>query len=123
MALSTGPFAKPQAEAGTIRMLATTGATRDPVLPNTPTLREAGLPVTVQVVFGLLAPAGVPEPILARIGKEVAEVAKDPAVVERLAKLGYQSAYMSGPQYREFILKDLDQWRAVAKAANIKIEN
>jgi tripartite-type tricarboxylate transporter receptor subunit TctC len=123
MALSTGPFAKPQGEAGTVRVLATTGAAREPVLPNTPTMREAGLSVNVQVVFGLLAPAGVPEPVLARISKEMAEIAKDPAVVERLSSLGYQSSYMSGNQYRDFILKDLDQWRAVAKAANIKIEN
>ncbi len=123
LSLTTVPFAKPQAEAGTIRVLAITGTARDPQLPDVPTLQESGLPVTTQVFFGLLAPAQTPEPILARIRKEMAEIAKEPAVVERLKTLGYPASYLAGDAYRDIILKDLEQWRTVAKAANIKIEN
>jgi tripartite-type tricarboxylate transporter receptor subunit TctC len=88
-----------------------------------PTLRESGLPVTTQVFFGLLAPSGTPEPIIARLRKEVGEIAKDPAVVDRLRTLGYPAGYLDGPAYRDTILKDLEQWRGVAKAANIEITN
>jgi tripartite-type tricarboxylate transporter receptor subunit TctC len=123
LSLTTVPFAKPQAEAGTIRVLAITGTARDPQLPDVPTLQESGLPVTTEVFFGLLAPAQTPEPILARLRKEMAEIAKEPAVVERLQTLGYPANYLPGDAYRDIILKDLEQWRAVAKAANIKIEN
>jgi tripartite-type tricarboxylate transporter receptor subunit TctC len=122
LSLTTVPFAKPQADSGTVRNLAITGTARDPALPNVPTLRESGFPVTVQVFFGLLAPANTPEPIVTRLRKEMAEIAKEPAVVERLSAIGYPVAYLDGGAYREIILKDIEQWRAVAKAANIKID-
>jgi tripartite-type tricarboxylate transporter receptor subunit TctC len=123
LSLTTVPFAKPQAEAGKIRNLAITGPARDALLPDVPTLRESGVPVTTQVFFGLLAPAGTPEPIVARLRKEVGEIAKDAAVLERLRTLGYPAAYLDGPAYRDTILKDLEQWRGVAKAANIQVAN
>ena len=123
LSLTTVPFAKPQAEAGTVRVLAITGTARDPQLPDVPTLQELGLPVTVQVFFGLLAPAHTPEPIVSRLRKEIAEIAKEPAVVERLNTIGYPASYLDGDAYRDLIMKDLEQWRGVAKAANIKIEN
>ena len=123
LSLTTVPFAKPQGEAGKIRNLAITGPVRDALLPDVPTLRESGLPVTTQVFFGLLAPSGTPEPIIARLRKEVGEIAKDPAVVDRLRTLGYPAGYLDGPAYRDTILKDLEQWRGVAKAANIEITN
>ena len=123
LSLTTVPFAKPQGEAGKIRNLAITGPSRDPLLPDVPTLQESGLPVTTQVFFGLLAPAGTPEPIVTRLRKVVGEIANDAAVVERLRTLGYPPAYLDGSTYRDTILKDLEQWRAVAKAANIQITN
>ena len=121
LSLSTVPFAKPQADAGTVRVIAITGSKRDALFPDVPTLREAGLPVTTEVFFGLLAPAQTPEPIVARIRKEIAEIAKEPAVVERLKTLGYPADYLAGDAYRDAILKDLEQWRGVAKAANIQV--
>jgi tripartite-type tricarboxylate transporter receptor subunit TctC len=96
---------------------------RDPLLPDVPTLTELGLPVTVQVFFGLLAPAHTPEPIVARLRKEIAEIAKEPAVIERLRTLGYPADYVPGDAYKDLILKDLEQWRVVAKAANIVVGN
>lgn len=74
-----------------------------------------------QVFFGLLAPQNTPEPIVMRLRKEIAEIAKDPAVIERLQTLGYPIGYLDGDGYRDTILKDLELWRGVAKAANIKM--
>ena len=122
LAISTVQFAKPQADAGTVRLVAITGTARDPLLPDVPTLQESGLPVTVQVFFGLLAPAHTPEPIVSRLRNEMAAIIKEPAVVERLTTLGYLISYLDGNAYRDTILKDLEQWRGVAKAANISIK-
>jgi tripartite-type tricarboxylate transporter receptor subunit TctC len=123
LSLTTVPFAKPQVEGGTVRVVAITGMSRDPQFPDVPTLQEAGLPVTAQVFFGLLAPAHTPEPIVTRISKEMAEIAKDPALIERLKTLGYPVDYLDGDAYRAVIAKDLEQWRKVAKDANIQIGN
>ena len=102
------------------------GDGQDPPLRCCPTcraLQEAGLNVTTIVSYGLSAPAGTPEPILARLRKVMTEMIEDKAVVERLRVLGYESDHLIGDAYRDFIVKDLEQWRGVAKAANIKIEN
>jgi len=123
LALVTPPLIKPHVESGAVRVVAVTGKARHPVLPDVPTLQEAGLNVTTIVSYGLSAPTGTPEPILARLRKVMTEVIEDKAVVERLRVLGYESDHLIGDAYRDFIVKDLEQWRAVAKAANIKIEN
>jgi tripartite-type tricarboxylate transporter receptor subunit TctC len=75
------------------------------------------------VFFGLLAPARTPEPIVARLRKEIGEIAKEPSVLERLRTLGYPADYLPGDVYRDVILKDLERWRGVASAANIQIAN
>ena len=123
LALVTPPLIKPHVESGKVRVIAVTGKTRHPVLPAVPTVQEAGLNVTTIVGYGLSAPAGTPEPILARLRKVMTEMIEDKAVVERLRVLGYEADRLIGDAYRDFIVKDLEQWRAVAKAANIKIEN
>ena len=88
-----------------------------------PTLQETGLNVTTIVSYGLSAPTGTPEAILAKLRKVMTEMIEDKAVVERLRVIGYDSDHLIGDAYRDFIVKDLEQWRAVAKAANIKIDN
>jgi len=123
LALVTPPLIKPHVESGAVRVVAVTGKTRHPLLPNVPTLQEAGLNVTTIVSYGLSAPTGTPEPILAKLRKTMTEMIEDKAVVERLRVLGYESDHLIGDAYKNFIVKDLEQWRAVAKAANIKIEN
>jgi len=123
LALVTPPLIKPHVESGAVRVVAVTGKTRHPLLPDVPTLQEAGLNVTTIVSYGLSAPTGTPEAILARLRKVMMEMIEDKAVVERLRVLGYESDHLIGDAYRDFIVKDLEQWRAVAKAANIKIEN
>jgi tripartite-type tricarboxylate transporter receptor subunit TctC len=121
--LVTPTQVKPHADSGALRVIAVTGKKRYPVLPDVPTLQEAGLNVTTIVGYGLSAPAGTPEPILARLKTAITEMIGDKAVAERLSGLGYETDLQIGDAYRDFIVKDLEQWRGVAKAANIKIEN
>jgi len=122
IALITPPTVKPHTDAGAFRAIATTGRQRHALFPNVPTLEEAGLPGVVVVVwYGILAPAGTPEPTLARLRNEVADLLKDPKVTARLDQLGYQISYLAGDAFRDYIVADLEQWRTVARTANVKL--
>jgi|KBSSwiStaDraftv2_1062776.scaffolds.fasta_scaffold269456_2 tripartite-type tricarboxylate transporter receptor subunit TctC len=121
-ALVTPPTIKPQTDAGKIRPIAATGKERSSLFPNVPTVEEQGVPVSVVVWYGILAPAGTPEPVLARLRKEVGDVLKDPAVTARLSQLGYQVSYLAGDEFKDFVVRDLEQWKSVAKSANIVVE-
>jgi len=120
--LVTPPQAKPLADSGAIRVIAVTGNKRYAAIPEVPTLKEAGLNVSTIVAYGLSAPAGTPESILVRLKQRIADMMKDKALIARLSELGYETDLQLGDAYRDFILKDLEQWRQVAKAANIKID-
>ncbi len=116
------PTVKSQTDAGALRPLATTGTTRNPDFPNLPTLAEAGIPnLVVTIWWGIMAPAGTPEPVLARLRTAVAEVIKDPATIEGMRKLGYAPNYLPHDQFRAFVLEDMQQWGRAAKAANITV--
>lgn len=122
IAMITPPTVKPHTDGGVFRAIATTGRERHPLFPDTPTLEEAGLPGVVVVVwYGILAPAGTPEPVLARLRNEVADILKDPKVTARLDQLGYQISYLPGNGFRDYVVGDLEQWRKVAKSANVKL--
>jgi tripartite-type tricarboxylate transporter receptor subunit TctC len=112
---------KPHADSGAVRTIAMSGKTRHPNFPNTPTWTESGLPLDITVFYGVLAPAGTPEPILARLRKEIGEMLRDPKIVDRLNTLGYQPEYIAGDEFKSFVIKDLEQWRNVARTANITI--
>ncbi|HTP99466.1 MAG TPA: tripartite tricarboxylate transporter substrate binding protein [Casimicrobiaceae bacterium] len=122
IALVTPPTVKPYTDNGQFRAIATTGKERHPLFPDLPTLEESGLPVSVVVWYGILAPAGTPEPVLARLRKEVAEGLADPKVVQRLTTLGYQVSYLPGDEFKAFVAKDAEQWKEVAKTAKITLD-
>ena len=113
---------KEYTEAGTARALVQTGTVRDPNFPDLPTLTEAGLPVSMTIWFGLLAPAATPEPALARLRKAVAEFTSDPQTFDRLKQIGYKWAHLEPAPFKASVLKELEQWKGVAQAANIKID-
>jgi tripartite-type tricarboxylate transporter receptor subunit TctC len=123
IALITPAQVKPHVDSGTLRALAVTSPKRSPVLPDVPTLQEAGLPVTAVVAYGLTAPARTPGPVLARLRQALAETTSDKAVADHFRALGIDLTPLIGDAYRDFIVKDLEQWRGVAKAANVRIEN
>lgn len=122
LALAAPSSVKAFVDAGTLRALATTGPVRHQLYPDVPTLQEAGLPgVSIVGWYGLMAAAGTPEPILAKLRDTIAEALKDPEVVARMTKLGYPPAYLGGDAFKDFVVKDLNQWRTVAQAAGITL--
>jgi tripartite-type tricarboxylate transporter receptor subunit TctC len=114
---------KPHLESGALRALAVSSKKRSRVLPNVPTLEETGLPVSAVVAYGLTAPARTPPAIVARLRAAMDEVMKDRTFTDRFTELGFELDPLIGDADRDFIVKDLELWRGVAKAAAIKIEN
>ena len=111
---------KPYADSGQLRALATFEMRRNPAAPDVPTLEESGMPgVSAVNYYGILAPAGTPEPIIARIAKEIAEMQKDAKTVERLRSLGIEPAFHTGAEYKDLMITDLAKWKDVSKSANI----
>jgi tripartite-type tricarboxylate transporter receptor subunit TctC len=117
-----GP-AMPLFEAGKLRPLATTGATRLPALPDVPTLAEVGIEgVEVEGFIGLVAPKGTPAPVVKKLEAEVMRASKLPDVQESIRKLGLIPDGSSGAAFRDRIARDIPKYTAVAKAAHIKFD-
>ncbi len=115
-----------QVQAGTIRAIAVPAKTRLLSLPDVPTTDEAGLPgFYASIWFGMWAPKGTPPEIIAKLNAVTVQALKEPAVVERLTKLGQQvaPAEMQKPDtFKAFQKAEADKWWPIIKAANIKVE-
>lgn len=113
--------AKPQVDAGTLRALAVSSKKRSSFLPNTPTVAESGLRDFEAIQwFGLLAPAGTPQPILDRLHKEVMSWLATPDVRQRLAAEGAEPVGDTPEEFRAALAAELTKWGDVATAAGLK---
>jgi tripartite-type tricarboxylate transporter receptor subunit TctC len=115
-----------QVQAGTIRAIAVPAKTRLLSLPDVPTTDEAGLPgFYASIWFGLWAPKGTPDDIIAKINAAAVGALGDSAVQERLTKLGQQvsSRDLQRPAaFAAFQKAEADKWWPIIKSANIKVE-
>jgi tripartite-type tricarboxylate transporter receptor subunit TctC len=117
------PSALPHIKAGKLRALATTGAQRDPALPDLPTVAEAGLPgYESGVWFGLSVPAGTPAPIVARLNAEIVKGAKSPEFVKRMTDLGYNIIPGTPAQMAEMLKVEIARWTPIVKASGAKVD-
>ena len=108
---------------GKVRGLAVTSASRDPSMPDVPTLTEAGVPdVEIRLFTGFLAPAATPSAIVKRLQQELARVVKLPEIKERLDQMAIVPSGNTPEEFRGIIARDIAKWTAVAKAANIKAD-
>ncbi len=115
--------AAPQIKAGRMRALAVTSPTRSPVLPDVPTMAESGYPeAEVTTTFGLFAPAGTPEQVIAKLNSSVRKILEDKDVQERLIKLGVVVEGGTPGELGAVIAKEIPKWAEVIKAANIRVE-
>jgi tripartite-type tricarboxylate transporter receptor subunit TctC len=113
----------PQLAGGAIKMLAVSTAERSALLPDVPTLKEGGVDVEADAWSGLVAPAGVPEPIIARINQLVGATITSRAVREKLTAQLMEPIPDTPAQFRARIDADIARWTPVIEAANIKINN
>jgi tripartite-type tricarboxylate transporter receptor subunit TctC len=108
---------------GNLRGLAVTAAKRSPALPDVPTMAEAGIPdQEAETINGLLAPAGTPDDIVARINRDMVEALGQPDVKERLSMLGFEPAVSTPAEFGARIKSEIAKWDKVVRAANIRIE-
>src|SRR5262249_51367623 len=115
--------AKPYMDAGTLRAYAVTGDTRNAATPDVPTFAEAGLGgVTASTYWGVLAPHGTPKDIIERGNTAFAQAMKDPAIVARLAELGYLPIAGGPAAYADNLRSEIEKWGKVVRSANIKVE-
>jgi tripartite-type tricarboxylate transporter receptor subunit TctC len=117
---SLGPVV-PLIQAGKVRPLAVTSATRSTVDPAIPTMMEAGVPdYSIGTWWGLVAPAGTDPAIVDKLAAVVAKTAADPAIRQRFKDMGVEAASDSPAQFRAFIAKEVQQYAAITKAAKIE---
>ena len=114
---------KPHVESNRLRGLAVTGATRSPILPQLPTVSEVALPgYQAGTWYGVLAPAGVPREVVAKLNAEINRILASGETRERLATQGAEPAGNTPEQFAAMIRTELDKWAQVVKAANIKLD-
>jgi len=112
-----------QVRAGKLRGLAVTGLTRLPLLPDVPTVAEAGLPGYEATAWhGWLAPAGTPPAVINRIQAEVVAILKLPEVRERLSRDGIDAVGSTPEQFAAHIRAEIEKWGKVVRDAGIKLE-
>ncbi len=112
-----------QAHAGKVRALGTTGKKRSSVMPDVPTIAEAGVPgYEATIWLGLMAPAGTPRPILEKLNTEVNKIINAPDVKEAWGKQGAVPMGMSVDEFGKFVREDIGKWAKLVKATGMKVD-
>jgi tripartite-type tricarboxylate transporter receptor subunit TctC len=116
----------PQLKTGRIRPLAILSSRRSSVLPDVPTMREAGYPgfeeAGSDLWFGLVGPANLPAPLVERIYSETIKVLATPTIRETMKTMGYEPWNMPPAEFRTFIRNDYAKWGKVVQASGLKPE-
>jgi tripartite-type tricarboxylate transporter receptor subunit TctC len=111
------------AEAGKVRAIASSGKTRSAVMPDIPTVSEAGVPGYDAVIWlGIMAPAGTPKPIVDRLNAEIAKVVSNPEVKADWAKQGAVPMTMTPDQFAQYLRDDIEKWAKVVKVSGAKVD-
>ena len=110
-------------QAGQLKALGTTGKTRSSVLPNVPTIAEAGVPdYEATIWLGLMAPAGTPKPIIDKLNGEITKVLARSDVKENWAKQGAVPMTMSPDEFDKYLHADIEKWAHVVKVSGAAIQ-
>jgi tripartite-type tricarboxylate transporter receptor subunit TctC len=114
---------KSHVESGQVRALATTGDKRSAVMPDLPTVSEAGVPgYEATIWLGIMAPKGTPQPVIDRLNAEIAKVIASPAIKDAWAKQGAVPMTMTPAQFGAYMERDIAKWADVIKKADIKLQ-
>lgn len=124
MTIADPPPVVPNVISGKVRVLAVTGTSRTPVLPDVPTMAEAGVKgVNVALWSGLFVPAGTPKPVVDRIAREVREIVLSTDVRNELAALGTAASGMSPAAFARHIDTEIRMWQSVVKEGGLSLGN
>jgi tripartite-type tricarboxylate transporter receptor subunit TctC len=123
MAFAPIPASHPNVTAGKLRALAVTSITRSGLLPDVPTMIEAGLPgFDASLYYGLAAPAGTPRPIIDKLNKVLREALGSDEVKKQLGNDGTEITPGTPEDYADFIDKDEKKWSQLLKVAGVEQE-
>jgi tripartite-type tricarboxylate transporter receptor subunit TctC len=113
----------PNVRAGKLKALGTSGKARSPVLPEVPTVSDAGVPGYEAVIWlGLMAPAGTPKPIVDRLNAEVRKATGTPETREAWAKQGAVAMSMSPEEFDRFMRDDIEKWARIVKVSGARAD-
>jgi len=113
----------PNVRAGKLKALGTTGKVRSPVLPEVPTVAEAGVPGYEAVIWlGIMAPAGTPKPIVERLNAEIRKIVHSPEIKEAWAKQGAAPMSMSTEEFGQYLREDIAKWANIVKISGAKVD-
>jgi tripartite-type tricarboxylate transporter receptor subunit TctC len=113
----------PNVQAGQVRALGTTGAKRSTVLPNIPTIAEAGVPgYEATIWIGLMAPAGTPKLIVEKLNAEINKVLAREDLRKMWASQGASPLVMDTAAFDKYLRADIEKWAGVVKVSGAKVE-
>ncbi|MFC5498916.1 tripartite tricarboxylate transporter substrate binding protein [Caenimonas terrae] len=121
--VASAPSILAQVKSGRVRALAVTTAARSPVAPELPSLEQAGYGgSSSELWWGVLAPAGTPQPVVDRLNAEINKIILSPDMKEFFLREGAEPAAMKPAEFEAFIASEIERWKKVAKAADIKAD-
>jgi tripartite-type tricarboxylate transporter receptor subunit TctC len=113
----------PHVRSGKLKALGVSSAKRVAAMPEVPTIAEAGVPgYEVANWWGILAPAGTPQPVLERLYKEITAIQDSPETRKRFELEGAEVIRMKPAQFAAFVTQETEKWTRVVKEAGIKPE-
>jgi tripartite-type tricarboxylate transporter receptor subunit TctC len=122
-AIGTLASVEPYIKAGRLRALGVTTPKRSQALPNVPTIAEAALPgFEVPLWYSILAPAGTPRDVVARLSSDIAKTLQTPEVRERLTAQGFEVQYLNAEQMADLMKRDTARWQKSVKEIGLKLD-
>jgi tripartite-type tricarboxylate transporter receptor subunit TctC len=116
------PTAAPTIEGGMLKALGTSGKVRSPILPNVPTIAEAGIPgYDASIWIGVMAPAGTPRPIVELLNREINKILMRPDIQESWKRQGANTMVMSPEEFGAYVESEIERWGKLIKANNINV--
>lgn len=111
------------AQSGKVRALAVTSKTRTSLMPDVPTMEEAGLPgYEYHTWFGLWAPKATPDAIIEKLNAEVKKALAEPTIRQRITATAGEPSQMELKDIDPFVKAEIEKWGEVVKRAGIKVE-
>jgi tripartite-type tricarboxylate transporter receptor subunit TctC len=112
-----------QVKAGKVKALATSGRARSEVMPDVPTLTEAGVPgYEATIWLGIMAPRGTPQPVIDRLNEAISKIVGTPELKQQWSRQGAVPMVMNPAAFTKYLNDDIAKWAGVIKTANIKLD-
>ncbi len=113
----------PHLRDGRLRAIAISTSTRSPVIPDVPTIAEAGLPgVAFAVWYGVVGPRGLPAEVVAHVSAALRQALASPEVIQKLGQQGLTARYMPPAEFDAFMAAERTTWGEAARASGVRIE-